>query len=315
MANLLNQLAIYRNSTGKRQIDNITEEAPILALLPFDASSEGFFHKYVELESIDSMDINKPMDAPLRSVQVVKGFRQIELGIIDAMMDVGIDYASAVPGGAAGYFKQHTPELYKQLGQDYETTTIYRSWLAYLLARHNPAAPEPKMRVIDAGGTNNSNYTIMVIRFEPGKWSGLYDPAQFKRGTLVNEAPLHGGSMYLSPQNIPKFGMIFKGHLGNLMASDRNAAAIVNIDAENPALTAKMVTTALRRARVGSAGNTYIFCHPEIAAVMAEVGKLNHLQTTYATDRVQTPIQWWDGARIVTSYNFMPGTETNIVLS
>ena len=52
MANLLNQLAIYRNSTGKRQIDNITEEAPILALLPFDASSEGFFHKYVERKAL-----------------------------------------------------------------------------------------------------------------------------------------------------------------------------------------------------------------------------------------------------------------------
>ena len=313
---LLNQLPVYKNPQGAKQIDNLTEAAPILKILPFEKALDGLFHKYIEVEAVDSLDINKPMDAPLRNVSVARGFRTVNLGIIDGLMEVGEDFASQVPGGYGGYFAQQIPLLMSKLGQEYEQDTIYKAWLPYALAMNDPSIPA-LANVIDAGGTGTSNYSLIVVRFQESVFGGLFDPAIFNRATLVEEKPMSGGQMYLDSEKRSVYGMRFKGHLGNLMASKRNISAIVNIDAGTTAggLTVEMIEQALLAARVGDPGRAYIFCHPQVRAFLNKIGKADHIQTSYANDRkVDVAVDSWGGATIVPSYNFFPGTESRVVV-
>ncbi len=317
--NLLNQLPAYKEyAQGRKQIDDITENAPILQRIPFEKSTDGLFHKLMYVEQVASFDINKPMDAPLTQVSMSRSIEQITLGIIDGMLQVGVDYASQVPGGAAGYFKQQTPLLMRQLGMDYEQATIYKAWQPRALEVNRDASPSNQV-VFDAGGTTSNNYSLIAVRFEEGEFGGVYDQAMFNRGTLVQETPVSNGAVYLDAQQRPVYGLMFKGHLGNLMASKRNVGMIVNITANDNAnaggLTIEMIEDLLMSVRVGEAGKTYLFAHPKVGAYMNKIGKTDHIRTSYKNDHmVDTAIDFWGKAEIITSYNFLPGTEARIII-
>lgn len=317
--NLLNQLPVYKeNARGRKQIDDITEAAPILQRMPFEKSTDGLFHKITRVEQVDSFGINKPMDAPITGVTMSRSIEQITLGIIDALLTVGVDYASQIPGNAAGYFKQQTPVLLRKLGMDYETATLYQGYLPYALQMNAQAAPGDEV-IFDAGGVTSTNYSIIAVRYSEGEFGGIYDPAMFDRDALVKEDAVTGGKMYLDKDNRPVYGMTFKGHLGNLMATKRNVGAIVNISAKADAtaggLTPEMIEHLLLSVRVGTPGKTYLLCHPQVRVYLNKIGKTNHIQTSYSGDRkVDAGLDSWGGAEIISSYNFLPGTEARIIV-
>ena len=173
--------------------------------------------------------------------------------------------------------------------------------------------------VQNAGGENSANYSLLVVRFDDVNFTGLYSPLCFKRDTFLDMKPINNGSLYKNSDssskyyNVLGYGLRMKTFMGVRMLSHRNIAAIVNIDAEEATpLTRQMVEKALLSARVGEAGKSMILCHPRVKLILEDVGKIQHIQTEYGQKAADFRLETWDGVNIVTSYNFMDGTEADI---
>jgi len=200
-----------------------------------------------------------------------------------------------------------------------ERNYIYNAFLPFALAQYAAGHTDC---VQGAGGTGNTNYSLIVVRFDNTNMAGLYSPLCFKRDTFLDMSPINGGNLYENGDSSSKYykvlgyGLRMKTYMGVRMLSYRNIAAIVNIKltASTP-LTKMMVEKALLAARVGEAGKAMILCHPKVKLYLADIGKVQYMQSTYSEKGVDFRVDTWDGVPIVTSYNFVDGAETDITLS
>jgi hypothetical protein len=133
--------------------------------------------------------------------------------------------------------------------------------------------------------------------------------------------PLASGSLYKMSDpssrwfNVNGYGLQMKTYVGVRMLSHRNIAAIVNIDITRDApLTVDMVEEALLQARSGESGRTYILTHPRIRNLMAKIGKTEFMNAAYGDKDLDFRLDRWSGIPVVTSYNFMSGTEANVTV-
>ena len=57
-----------------------------------------------------------------------------------------------------------------------------------------------------------------------------------------------------------------------------------------------------------------ILCHPKVKLCLADIGKVQYMQSNYSEKGIDFRVDTWDGVPIVTSYNFMDAAETLITL-
>lgn len=315
--NTLSQLSIGKAKTFVNQVDNITENSPIIKAVPFVESSDQLWDVSSEIKMIGSGMQNVDLNSPLSEVQVADALKQTQLNIFGAKMFVPEDTAK-LSGGPDKYFGKNRTAFERQTGQDVERSYIYNAFLPFALSQYAAGKTDC---VQNAGGTGNTNYSLMVLRFDETNMAGLYSPLCFKRDTFLDMQALNGGNLYENPDKdskyykVPGYGMRMKTYLGVRMLSHRNIGAIVNINlgAATP-LTKMMVEKALLSARVGEAGKVMIICHPKVALYLADIGKVQYVQTSYSERAVDFRVESWDGVPIVKSYNFMDGAEAAITL-
>ena len=313
----LAQLAVGRARTFTEQVDNITENAPIVRTIPFVASSDQLWDVASELVMAGSPVQRVDLNAPLPEIGMAEAMTQTQLNIFGAKMFVPEDRAK-LEGGPDRYFAKNRRALERQTGMDIERAYIYNAWLPFAKAQY---AAGHRDCMQDAGGEGANNHSLLVLRFDETNMAGLYSPLCFNRNTFLDMTPINGGQLYENTDSDSRFyrvlgyGLRMKTWLGMRMLSHRNVGAVVNIDlkAETP-LTPEMVENAMLAARVGEAGRSMLVCHPRVRLALAAIGKTRYMQAAYGERNVDMRVDTWDGVPIVTSYNFLDGGETRVNL-
>jgi hypothetical protein len=313
--NTLNHLGIKKSRAYVQQIDNITENAPIVKKIPFRQATDQLWDVSSALTGIKGAMTPLDINSPLPELEITEGLRRSELSAFGAELFVPEDTA-LLEGGPDKYFGNHRQAFERQTGMDVEMQYIYNCFLPFALEGKRQGHDT----MFDAGGTGNINYSLLVCRFDE-TFCGLFSPLAFRSDTFLMMKAINGGNLYHQWKDgnrykgVLGYGMEMKTFMGVRMLSFRNISTIVNIDrTEATPFTASMVDEALLAARVGEAGTTVIMCHPKIKLWLQEIGKVQRLETTFGDKAVNHEIESWNGVPVVTSYNFMDGSEAKITV-
>lgn len=309
MAEVIGTLRELSNEFAKKQpkmVDQITEQTPVLDAVPFEPASHAMWNVYEEVADVEGGGF-VDMDAPLEEMTVATELNKVDLKIMGGKMWCPEDKAKAY-GGKEKYFAKRQPVAMRNLGIASEQAILYDNFLAY--ATENS-------KLLDAGGTGNTNFLLLAVRFVQGETFGLYSPDGFKNGALLDVAAINGGNLYENSSGILGYGVRMKGYFGMQLANPQTVAAIVNIDKDSETQklpTAAQVDDLLDLVRAGDTG-TFLFGHRKVLSVLAQVGKGAAFQMTPGDKNVDRRIAEWNGVPIITSYNFADGTEDNITVS
>ncbi|WP_461209922.1 major capsid protein [Desulfocurvus sp. DL9XJH121] len=281
-----------------KQVDNITEETPVLASVPFEAASHALWNVYDEVSDISGGGF-VDMDAPLQLMEVNSNLKRVDLQIMGGKMWCPEDKAKAF-GGKEKYFAKKQPKALRNLGVTTEQAIIYDNLLAY---------SQDQGKLLDAGATDSTGFLILAVRWVPGETTGLYSPDGFKQGAMLDTQAINGGNLYENADGVLGYGLRMKGYFGMQMANPETVAALVNVNqAHMP--TAMQVDDLLDMVRAAS--NTHLYCHRKALSILAQVGKGAAFQMVPGDQHVDRRIAEWNGVGITTSYNFADGAETYI---
>lgn len=297
----LKELSVLYAKKQPKMVDEITEETPILAMIPFEEASHGLWNMYEEVTDITGAGFVE-IDAPLPDIGMESDLKKLDLSIMGGKMEVGEDKAKLF-GGKEKYFAKKMPKILKQSGVDTEVAILYNNIRKYCVD-HN--------LLKDAGGSLNTCYSILVVRFESGVTTGLYSPEGFKQGAMLHTMPINGGSLYVrASDSVLVYGLRIKGYFGFQIASLKTLHAIVNIYSGNIPTKTQM-DDAIAEVR-GNPGNTYLFMHHKCRNLLYDY-KDSALNMGPKQKDYDREVDKWNGIPIICSYNFLDGTEEAITV-
>lgn len=294
----LRDISRHYATSQPEQVDWLTEETPVLDVIPFEEASHTLWNVYDEVSDISGGGF-VDMDAPLDMIEVDTKLKKVDLSILGAKMFCPEDKAKAF-GGRDAYYGKKAPKALRKLGVDAEKAIIYNNFHKFAVQNN---------RLMDAGSTGNECYSILAVRFVPGETTGLYSTTGFKQGGIIDMKSVNGGGLYENEKGILGYGVRLKGYFGIQIANPDTVAALVNVTPANKP-TAMQVDNLLDMVRASS--NTFLFCHRKALSVLADVGKGAAFQMAPGEKKVDRRIAEWNGVPIVTSYNFMDAAEANV---
>jgi hypothetical protein len=307
----LRTVALEKSKKQPKQIDHLTEEAPILDTVPFDASTHDMWHVADELVDADSMGFVS-MDAPLPEVDSTTKLIKFDLAKMGGQIKVGEDKARQY-GGKEKYFADKTGPVLKITGMNTERTIVYDNLRQYAIDRFLAGKGS---KVYDAGGTGSANYSIIAVRFEEGVCSGLYNPAGFGNGVMFDTQAINGGALHDIGSGVLGYGVRMKCDLGMMLTGDRNVGAIVNIDfAADKVPTETQIDDLLADIRATDSGRTMLFMHRRVQNWLGRAFKTNRIDWRPADTNITKQVKAWENVPFLTSYNMYDGTEERVVLS
>lgn len=296
----LQEIAVHLAKKQPHQVENLTEEAPILKQISFEPASHGMWNAYEEVSGIQGVGF-VDMDSPLQEVDIQSKLKKVDLDILGGEMFVGEDKAAQF-GGAAAYFARKTPTLLKDAGQVAERNLIYNNVIPYAVKNE---------KAVSAGGTSNC-YSMVAVRPVSGEVCGLYNPKGFTSGTLLDVKPINNGALYKNSRGILGYGLRLKSYFGYQLANTKAVGAIVNITADKLP-TAKQINDMLLDARADS--KTKIWCHPRLLRMLSEKYKVDIMRTAVGDQNLNRMITAWNGVPFIESFNFEDGTEKAVTIS
>ncbi|MBE0534020.1 MAG: hypothetical protein IH626_24615 [Rhodospirillales bacterium] len=308
----LRTIALEKSRKQPKQIDFLTEEAPILNLLPFTASTHDMWHAADQLDAADAMGF-VAMDQPLPEVGSTSRLIKFDLAKMGGVIEVGEDKAKQY-GGKEKYFADKTGPVLKVTGMNTERVIVYDNLRQYALDKF--LAGETTHTVYSAGGSGNANYSIVAARFEEGVCSGLYNSKGFGNGVMFDTLPINGGALYKVAAGVLVYGVRMKCDLGFMVAGTRNVGAIVNIDIATGKLpTAMQIDDLLADIRATGSGRTMLFMHERVLSALGRAFKGDQIRLRPADRNIDMAIESWNRVPMVTSYNLYDGSEANVALS
>lgn len=301
VAQTLHEITLDKAKKRPELVDFLTEEAPILKMLKWIPATHGLWNVEEVLDSIQGASFTD-LGAPLPSMKAETQLRQTYVNLLGGEVEVSKDKADQF-GGAAKYFARRENAFYKQAGMDTELA-IWRDYWRKAALKHK--------LVTKCGATANA-YTILIVRFDQENNVGIYDPAQFNQGRLLNPERISGGSLYhlRSQPGVSGYGVEYRGRFGwQLLNAERAVFGLVNVDAEHlPTLS--QIEDAIAAVR-GTATNTYIFGHHKIVQKTFSAIKQADIMYVNGDKDLQTIIGAINGIKIIGSYNLPDGTETAV---
>lgn len=307
----LRTIALEKSKKQPKQIDHLTEEAPILDTIPFAGSTHDMWHVAETLTSADAMGF-VAMDAPLPDVTSTTKLIRFDLAKMGGTIKVAEDKARQY-GGKEKYFADRTAPVLKMTGMNTERTIVYDNLRQYAIDRFK--AGDTTRTVYDAGGTGSTNYSIIAVRFEEGVCSGLHNPNGFGNGVMFDTMPLNGGALYDIGNGVLGYGVRMKSDLGFQLTGVRNVGAIVNIDLTNNKLpTAAMIDDLLADIRATDSGRTLLLMHTRLKGALCRTFKDGRVQMRPADTVINRQLESWGGVPFLTSYNLYDGTEGRVTL-
>ena len=294
MMQTLHELGVEYAKKQPGMIDDLTEDAPILAMLKFIKATHGLWNIAEKLNDITAPGFVR-FDAPLPSLGVSSDLVQTELQKMGGIMEVPTDRAMKF-GGPVKYFARKQPYIIKKAGMDVERVIVMNNLLRGAIAEKN---------LYDAGG-EGKGWFILACRFDPELNVGLYDPDQFAQGRLFNISfPYGANEQYLKTkeyEGVLGYSVVYRTHLGyQMLDAKRTVAAIVNIDEEHhPTINQIDEMLADIRAQPGS---THLFMGPKAKIYGINPYKHENIQLSNGDTDAKTRIETWNGIGITTSYN------------
>jgi len=308
----LRTIALEKSKKQPKQIDHLTEEAPILNAVPFASTTHDMWHVAEEVTSADTIGF-VAMDAPLPAVDSSTKLIRFDLAKMGGLMEVGEDKARQY-GGKEKYFADRTGPVLKMTGMNTEKVIVYDNLRQYAIDQFK--AGKTTKTIYDAGGTGSANYSIVAVRFEEGVCSGLYNPAGFGSGTMFDTQPINGGQLYKNSDGVLVYGVRMKCDLGFQLTGVRNVGAIVNIDPANSKVpTATQIDDLLADIRATDSGRTMLFMHTRVKNLLCRTFKDGRVQMRPADKIIDRQLEAWGGVPFMTSYNMYDGSEARVVLS
>jgi hypothetical protein len=207
-------------------VDTITKDAPIMSNMPMEETSNGFVDTYEVLTEVDGVP-QTDLDAPVPEIDLSSEIEQISLNSFSGRIIAGIDKLKQLGKTMAEYVTDRLPKHFRKTMEKMEVTWIYNFARAYAIANYNEG---DTTRLIDGGGSNDTNYSIIAVRWEPGETTGLYDPEGFGNGKIFEEIPESDGKVYRDKDDRSVYSMVVKNYIGFKLANPNNVTAMVNID-------------------------------------------------------------------------------------
>jgi hypothetical protein len=306
--NTFREVAIARARKQTKVIDKLTEDAPALATLPMAPSTHGLMNVYEEILSATGPQI-VDLDTALGTIDASSELKQISLSAIGGIIEVGEDKARQF-GGPRQYTAAKMPAILRRAGMDIEASMFYNNFRAYAAANS---------KLVDVGGTDSYNYTILCSKFVEGENTGLYDPAGLGNGKAFDFEWLCNGGLYKNSSSILVYGLRMKTYFGLQLANYLNIAGLVNVDLRaddstptgyKKLPTIKQMDDLIANAR-GTQTNTVLWCHPK---VITALGIYKPLQMNVLDTNLNMTIATWNGVPMISSYNWYDGTETKVTV-
>lgn len=291
----MKELSDYYAKKQPHQVDSVTEDAPILNSLKFEAASHGLWNMYEDVTGISGASF-VDMDAPLPNVDVNTDLKKQDLGIMGGIIEVPEDKAKMF-GGKEKYLAKKMPTILRQTGSETEKAILYKNLREYALRNG---------KAISAGASTNDCYSIIALREVPGETIGLYSPEGFKSGAMVDVSPISGGNLYKNQQGVLVYGMRLKAYFGYQIANPYTVASIVNINKTNKP-TPDMLDELLATIKA-TPTNTKLLMHEKMRTLLFSL-KGSVLQVSVGDKDIDRRITHWNGVEVLTSYNFLDGTE------
>lgn len=320
LRDIFREIAIQKSEKQPEMVDYLLEEASILGFMPMQPTSSGINHQYEVLLSADAAGF-VDVDGELPNVGSTTEIDTTSVGLLGAEIEVGEDKVKQLETNPAAYFARKLQPILKKTGNSVEQAMIYNYLRARAIeARAQNMFSDAVEHVMDAGGTGSTNYSIVAVKWEPDQLYGLYDPNGFGNGMLFDMEAINGGNLYYTKASLYKtlgYGLRLKSHFGLLTANPRNVAAAVNIDVSNAdpsnwdLPTSYQIDDMISAIRGASGGNTMLLMHPKIKSALSKF-KTDKVEIMLAERDMTFTFDAWDGIPILTSYNFLKGTEPRV---
>jgi hypothetical protein len=297
--NTFREVAIEQAPKQAALVDAVTEEAPILAAIPMEETSNGWQNVYEEIKKVDGAQL-VALDEALPDVGVDSETKYVEVGKIGGKIEVGVDKASKF-GGAANYFAKQIPTVLRETGAQTEKSLLYNNIRVF--AKANGKLDNA------LGDTVDKETSMLCVKWVSGETTGLFDPTS---GNAFKLTALSGGSEYLNAGGVEVQGMTIKNFFGLQLANPKYVSGIANIDLTPDSESATgykalpteaQVNKMLTDARANP-GNTLIYCHPNTLNALG-IYKGGALQMGVSEGDYNNQIVTWNGVRFLTSYNFL----------
>ena len=299
------EIAIANSKKQPEMVDQILEEAPILDMLPMQAASHGLWNLYESQGTVTGAGL-VDFDDELSEVNSDTELQQIDLSILGGLIYCGEDKAKKF-GGFTSYVARQLPAILKQTGMDTEASIIYNNIRQYAI---------DNSKALDATGTGSTNYSILCVNWQVGQTTGLFDPAGFGRGAVMDVLPLASGGLMprtVGGKSILQYGARLKSYIGIQLANARYVATIVNIDIANSKLPSEAQMDKVISMVRGRPGTTFLYMHQDVLTALFPY-KASRLFIQNAEKTKDSRIIEWNGIPIIVSYNFLEGTETKVTI-
>lgn len=295
----LQELSVEYAKKQPHQIDWLLEETPVLAGIKFIASSHPLWNVAEVKTEINGAGFVK-MNSPLPKMSSSSKLQQVDLDIMGGEIFVPQDKAVAF-GGLTKYLAKQMPGYLAEAGVQTEQHIIYENYRQYAIDNEN---------VQSAGG--EGGYSILVVRQVPGENCGLYSPEGFKNGAMLDVQPLYNGALSHDEHGVAGYFTQVKGYFGMQLMNPKTVSAIVNISAEKLP-TVRQINEALLQARA-KPGNTRLLMHPRVLNWLGEAYKKEMIRMTNTEQGLNFLIGNWNGIPMVSSYQFLEGSEPKVTL-
>ena len=281
-------------------LDLILDESPILGALPTMEASTATQNVFQTVKSVVGGDL-RALDAPSTNTSAETALERVDLSVIDGVIEVGADTVDLLGMDIA--FGQKEPLIIKKTMMNTEYSLYYDNLLASALASGNYQL---------AGGSSNTNYSMVAVHYEVGENIGLISPnGVFGKGTMFDFKSIHNGSEYKNENGIWVYGKKFKTLFGMQTNNPQRISAIVNIDIVNGNIpTIKHLANMLLNCEAGQ--NTVIYCHPAVLTAIGYTHKMNFMNLFAESSAISTQVEAFNKTPFVTSYNLKNGTEANV---
>ncbi len=300
----LKELSVQYAKAQPHQIDNLTLEAPVLDVIPFEPSSHPMHNVYAELDEVTGAGF-VDLDSPLPSVGAKRILKTMALSVMGGEVQFGEDEAKLI-GGRDAFLAKQSPSIIRKSGENAEYAILYNMIRAWAIANS---------KKLNAGGSANLNYSILAIRFVPNETTGLYSPNGFYDGTLLPFEWLNNGALMKIKKGeteINGYAGRFKNYFGFQIANTNSVAGIFNIDIKNNKLPTETMMDDLLEFVRANLNSTYLLMHPKVADAIKNIKRSKaSFNITQLGDKA--PMDTWEGVRIIRSYNFLKATEANVV--
>ncbi len=304
LSNTYAELALKNAPKQGVILDTITEDAPIFSSMPTMVASTEVQNVYQRLKAVTGGNM-RAIDAPANMTSADFDLARTDLSIIDGRIEVGADTVEIL-GGKTAAFGTQAPVIIRETMQNVEAGIIYDNLRAFAIANGNYSS---------AGGSANTNYSILCVTYGQGENIGLTSPSMMNSGKIFSFSDRMGGNAYDKTldngDTIEVYGQQFKTLFGLQLNNENKLSAICNVDIANSKVPSlEQLDDMVLNAR--ASGNSAIYMHPRVKQLLGREYKYSKMQLFNESTGLTKMVDTYEGVPIVTSWNFLNGTETNV---